>query len=89
MPTCSRTMFSFLDGVCSGVIDFYFACNYAFAFYDLANSHNAWCFEPDASFNMTKGMALLAGYERVRAAVSRASVTRCPFWRADRLCAFF
>jgi homoserine kinase type II len=55
----------FLDGVCSGIIDFYFACNDAFA-YELAICLNAWCFEPDASFNMTKGMALLAGYERVR-----------------------
>jgi homoserine kinase type II len=55
----------FLDGVCSGIIDFYFACNDAFA-YEVAVCLNAWCFEPDASFNMTKGMALLAGYERVR-----------------------
>jgi homoserine kinase type II len=55
----------FLDGVCSGIIDFYFACNDAFA-YEVAICLNAWCFEPDASFNMTKGMALLAGYERVR-----------------------
>jgi homoserine kinase type II len=55
----------FLDGVCSGIIDFYFACNDAFA-YDVAICLNAWCFESDASFNMTKGMALLAGYEGVR-----------------------
>jgi homoserine kinase type II len=55
----------FLAGLCSGVIDFYFACNDAFA-YEVAICLNAWCFEPDASFNMTKGMALLSGYERVR-----------------------
>jgi homoserine kinase type II len=55
----------FLDGVCSGIIDFYFACNDAFG-YEIAICLNAWCFEPDASFNMTKGMALLAGYEGVR-----------------------
>jgi homoserine kinase type II len=55
----------FLDGICSGIIDFYFACNDAFA-YEVAICLNAWCFESDASFNMTKGMALLAGYERVR-----------------------
>jgi homoserine kinase type II len=55
----------FLSGVCSGIIDFYFACNDAFA-YEIAVCLNAWCFELDASFNMTKGMALLAGYERVR-----------------------
>ena len=55
----------FLLGTCSGVIDFYFAANDAFA-YDLAIGLNAWCFEPDASFNLTKGQALLGGYEEVR-----------------------
>ncbi|HWG07168.1 MAG TPA: homoserine kinase [Beijerinckiaceae bacterium] len=55
----------FLAGNLSGLIDFYFACNDAFA-YDLAICLNAWCFEPDASFNITKGMALINGYERVR-----------------------
>ena len=55
----------FLAGRLSGMIDFYFACNDAFA-YDLAICLNAWCFEPDASFNITKGMALINGYERVR-----------------------
>ncbi len=56
----------FLSGKLSGVIDFYFACDDAFA-YDLAICLNAWCFEPDASFNLTKGMALLSGYEGARA----------------------
>ncbi len=55
----------FLLGQCSGVIDFYFAANDAFAF-DLAVGLNAWCFEQDASFNLTKGQALLSGYEQVR-----------------------
>jgi homoserine kinase type II len=55
----------FLAGKLSGLIDFYFACNDALA-YDLAICINAWCFEPDASFNITKGMALINGYERVR-----------------------
>jgi len=49
----------------SGVIDFYFACTDALA-YDLAVCLNAWCFEPDSSFNMTKGQALLSGYRRLR-----------------------
>jgi homoserine kinase type II len=49
----------------TGVIDFYFACTDALA-YDLAITLNAWCFEHDASFNITKGRALLAGYESVR-----------------------
>ena len=55
----------FLGEELSGLIDFYFACNDAFA-YDLGICLNAWCFEPDASFNITKGMALINGYERVR-----------------------
>lgn len=49
----------------SGLIDFYFACNDAFA-YDVAICLNAWCFEADKSFNATKGRALLQGYESVR-----------------------
>jgi homoserine kinase type II len=55
----------FISGQCSGLIDFYFACTDAFA-YDIAVCLNAWCFEADASFNLTKGQALLAGYESVR-----------------------
>ena len=56
----------FLGPDLSGLIDFYFACNDAFA-YDVAVCLNAWCFEPDGSYNITKGMALLNGYERLRA----------------------
>ena len=55
----------FIKDRLSGLIDFYFACNDAFA-YDLAICLNSWCFEPDASFNLTKGQAMLAGYESVR-----------------------
>ena len=55
----------FLNDKLSGLIDFYFACNDAFA-YDLAICLNAWCFEPDHSFNITKGMAMINGYEHVR-----------------------
>jgi homoserine kinase type II len=55
----------FFDGKLSGVIDFYFACTDAFA-YDVAIGLNSWCFEPDLSFNVTKGRALLAGYQAVR-----------------------
>ena len=55
----------FLAGRLSGLIDFYFACNDLFA-YDVAICLNAWCFEKDGSYNMTKGMALLAGYDAVR-----------------------
>jgi homoserine kinase type II len=56
----------FLRGALSGIIDLYFACNDLLA-YDLAICLNAWCFEPDYAFNITKGAALIAGYERVRA----------------------
>lgn len=55
----------FISGKLSGLIDFYFACNDALC-YDLAVSLNAWCFEADYSFNVTKGRALLKGYEEVR-----------------------
>jgi homoserine kinase type II len=49
----------------AGAIDFYFACNDAYA-YDIAVALNAWCFEPDGSFNVTSARALVAGYERRR-----------------------
>lgn len=55
----------FLGDRLSGLIDFYFACNDAFA-YDVATCLNAWCFERDHAFNLTKGTALLAGYQSVR-----------------------
>ena len=56
----------FVGDKLSGLIDFYFACNDAFA-YDIAVSLNAWCFEPDFAFNVTKGRAMLKGYNEVRA----------------------
>jgi homoserine kinase type II len=56
----------FLGDRLSGLIDFYFACTDALA-YDVAVCLNAWCFEPDHSYNMTKGRALLHGYMRRRA----------------------
>jgi homoserine kinase type II len=49
----------------SGLIDFYFACTDLLA-YDVAVCLNAWCFEPDASFNVTKARALIGAYEAVR-----------------------
>jgi homoserine kinase type II len=55
----------FIGKKLSGLIDFYFACNDAFA-YDLAICLNAWCFEPGGAFNATKGRAMLQGYESVR-----------------------
>jgi len=55
----------FLGDRLSVLIDFYFACNDLLA-YDIAICLNAWCFEIDGSFNVTKGRALLAGYNGVR-----------------------
>ena len=55
----------FIGDKVSGLIDFYFACTDAFA-YDLAICLNAWCFEPDGSYNLTKGKAMLAGYAERR-----------------------
>jgi len=55
----------FLAGELSGIIDFTFACNDLFA-YDIAICLNAWCFEPDHSFNVTKARAFLSAYGRAR-----------------------
>jgi homoserine kinase type II len=55
----------FLSDRLSGLIDFYFACTDALA-YDVAICLNAWCFESDLSYNITKSRALLNGYLRVR-----------------------
>jgi len=55
----------FLGNALSGLIDFYFACTDTLA-YDLAICLNAWCFELDHSYNVTKGRALLQGYAKVR-----------------------
>jgi homoserine kinase type II len=56
----------FLKDRLSGLIDFYFACNDLLT-YDLAVCLNAWCFEADRTFNVTKGRALIRAYESVRA----------------------
>jgi homoserine kinase type II len=56
----------FAGGKFAGAIDFYFACVDAFA-YDIAVALNAWCFEPDGSFNITSARQLVAGYESRRA----------------------
>jgi len=61
------------DALC-GLIDFYFACN-DFLAYDLAITMNAWCFEREVAFNVTKAQAMMHGYEMIRplsAAESRA-----------------
>jgi homoserine kinase type II len=55
----------FLGDRLSGLIDFYFACTDTLA-YDVAICLNAWCFEPDHSYNVTKGRNLLTSYMAVR-----------------------
>ena len=55
----------FLGDKLSGLIDFYFACTDTLV-YDVAICLNAWCFEPDHSYNVTKGRALLASYAKTR-----------------------
>ncbi|MBM3491054.1 MAG: homoserine kinase [Alphaproteobacteria bacterium] len=55
----------FLGDRLSGLIDFYFACNDWLA-YDLAVCLNAWCFEREGEFNITKARRLVAGYVEVR-----------------------
>jgi homoserine kinase type II len=56
----------FLGEQVSGLIDFTFACDDMLA-YDVAICLNAWCFESDCSFNVTKARAFLNAYERERA----------------------
>jgi homoserine kinase type II len=65
----------FLDDRLSGIIDFYFAATDFLAF-DIAVCLNAWCFEADFSFNVTKGRAMLRGYEAIRplSATERAAL---------------
>jgi homoserine kinase type II len=56
----------FMKNAVSGLIDFYFACN-DFLAYDLAICLNAWCFEEDGQFNITKARAFLKSYGQKRA----------------------
>jgi homoserine kinase type II len=65
----------FLEGRVSGLIDFYFAATDLLA-YDLAVCLNAWCFESDFSFNVTKARAMIAAYGTTRAlsAAERAAL---------------
>jgi homoserine kinase type II len=55
----------YLDDHLSGLIDFYFACE-DFLAYDLAICLNAWCFEGEREFNVTKAQQMLTRYEKVR-----------------------
>ena len=49
----------------AGVIDFYFACDDALA-YDVAIAVNDWCVQPDATLDLARMHAFVAGYESMR-----------------------
>jgi len=66
----------FLGDKLSGLIDFYFACS-DFLVYDVAICLNAWCFEQDGSFNVTKARKMLAAYRSVRP-LSEAEINALP-----------
>ncbi len=66
----------FLDGKVSGLIDFYFAATDILA-YDIAVCLNAWCFESDLSFNVTRARALLNAYSATRP-LSEAELAALP-----------
>jgi len=66
----------FLGERVSGLIDFTFACTDILA-YDVAICLNAWCFESDCSFNVTKARAFLSAYGKVRK-LSLAEVSALP-----------
>lgn len=55
----------FQDERLSAILDFYMACNDICA-YDISITLNAWCFEPDFSFNITKAKLLLSAYNNHR-----------------------
>ena len=76
----------FLGNELSGLIDFYFACTDTLA-YDVAICLNAWCFEPDHSYNVTKGREPAARLHARPGRCRRPSSTRCRCWRAARRCA--
>lgn len=77
----------FLGERISGLIDFYFACRDMLA-YDLAVCLNAWCFEADMSFNLTKGRALLAGYA-ARRPLDQAEIEALPLLARGAAMRFF
>ena len=77
----------FLGDDLSGLIDFYFACNDMLA-YDVAICLNAWCFEKDGSYNITKGKALLEGYQAERP-LSKAEIEALPLLARGSALRFF
>ena len=66
----------FRFGKLSGLIDFYFACRDVLA-YDIAVCLNAWCFNPDGSFDVNKSKCMLEAYSDIRP-LSGAEVSALP-----------
>ncbi len=77
----------FLGDELSGLIDFYFACNDLLA-YDVSICLNAWCFEKDGAYNVTKGTQLLEGYQSVRP-LSEAEIDALPILSRGSALRFF
>ncbi|MGR9434026.1 homoserine kinase [Rhizobium leguminosarum] len=77
----------FLGDQLSGLIDFYFACNDLLA-YDVSICLNAWCFEKDGAYNITKGTAMLEGYQSVRL-LSDAEIASLPVLSRGSALRFF
>ncbi|NKK59912.1 homoserine kinase [Rhizobium leguminosarum bv. viciae] len=77
----------FLGDQLSGLIDFYFACNDLLA-YDVSICLNAWCFEKDGAYNITKGTAMLEGYQSVRP-LSDAEILALPVLSRGSALRFF
>ena len=79
---CHADMFQdnvfFIGKQLSGIIDFYFACTDVLA-YDLAICLNAWCFERDRSFNVTKARLMLDAYNKIRP-LSEAEMNALPLF---------
>ena len=77
----------FLGDTLSGLIDFYFACNDLLA-YDVSICLNAWCFEKDGAYNITKGTAFLDAYQSVRP-LNEAERTALPILARGSALRFF
>ncbi len=77
----------FLGDELSGLIDFYFACNDLLT-YDVSICLNAWCFEKDGAYNITKGTQMLEGYQSVRP-MSDAEIKALPVLSRGSALRFF
>ena len=77
----------FNGDILTGVIDFYFACEDILA-YDIGICLNAWCFDADGSFNLTKSRSLIHGYQSIRQ-LSNAEITAIPVLAAGSAMRFY